>query len=188
MNFVNHSGKEIQTMVFLNKEDVINYQLGYDEIQERNILEKSLLPKENYVIESKDIKVPYCIYYEDTEYQSYFNYQPQGETVNLSAGDLLMYPTINPMADTLSTIEIKIDNQSDYYIRYIVIEADGYPDTYYAMNHWNIVDDKQKQTIVYDAFDKGDPILSISLIGFNEGRKKETKYTKDLDDYLIFTN
>lgn len=184
--FHNHTGKEISTIVFLNEEDVTDYSLTYDEIIARNELTSGLLQKDNITFEFKKDEIPYCIYYENTDYESYMIVMPEEEKLDLASSQKQLYKSVDYMVDVPSSVTIKIDNQSDYYIQYVIIHSPEFPEQYYVLNSWNLIAAGSKQTFNFNAFEEGNSITSIELIGYKNKRKLSRKFTTNLDQYLVF--
>lgn len=182
----NHTGREIQSLSFLSEEDVTNYNLDYDEVKGKNILNQNLLPKDKLKFDAKTTQLPYCMFFEDTDYHSYLYFRPSGEVVQLSARHLLSYKPLNSTIYEPIDVEINVNNTSDYFIQYVVINSNDWPETYQVLNPWNIINPGEKKQLVFSGFEKDNTINSIQLVGVKDGSKMTIEYTDNLKGELVF--
>lgn len=182
----NHTGREIQSLSFLSKEDVTNYNLDYDEVKSKNVLNKNLLPKEKMEFDAKRTDLPYCLFFEDTDYHSYLYYRPTGEIVQLSSRHLSTYKPLNSTINERTDVVINVNNPSDYFIQYVIIKSNDWPETYQVLNPWNIINPGEKRQLVFSGFEKENTISSIELVGVKNGRKVSIEYTQGFDEELVF--
>lgn len=182
----NHTGREIQSLSFLSKEDVTNYNLDYDEVKNKNILDENLLPKDKLSFDAKNMELPYCMFFEDTDYHSYLYFRPTGEIVQLSSRHLSSYKPLNSTIYEPTDVVINVNNTSDYFIQYVIINSNDWPETYQVLNPWNIINPGEKKKLVFSGFEKESTINSIQLIGVKNGRKMTLEYTDNLEEELVF--